>query len=180
MRSNGREAATDTSDGRRPVGFAYPVRPGLLRYVPTAAATQGVFPIAPLLRSGAGGHQAPEIWPPQQPACDRGTAGYADPALEARNGAAVDAMEWPLRLLVVAQDPTMRRQMIDYLESHDMRAISADIRPETLRHLAASEPDLMRSRDDGSRRTSVPRSLERARLRLRRHPLFAYARPNTS
>jgi DNA-binding response OmpR family regulator len=44
---------------------------------------------------------------------------------------------------VVAQDSTMRRQMIDYLESHDTRVISAAIQPETLRHLAAREPDLI-------------------------------------
>jgi two-component system, OmpR family, response regulator len=88
-------------------------------------------------------NQAPKIRPPQQPARDRGTAGHADPVLEARNGAAVDATKRPLRLLVVAQDSTMCRQMIDYLESHDMRATSAAIRPEILHHLAASEPDLI-------------------------------------
>ena len=137
MRFNGREAAIATSSmaggrsaSRIPLGqdlqdMCQPLQ--RLKAFSPSCRSSGAAPEV---------DQAPEICPPQQPARDRGTAGHADPVLEAGNGAAVDATKRPLRLLVVAQDSTMRRQMIDYLESHDMRATSAAIRPETLRHLA--------------------------------------------
>jgi two-component system OmpR family response regulator len=52
-------------------------------------------------------------------------------------------MNRPIRLLVVAQDSAIRSEMIEYLQSHHMRATSAAVRQEALRRLAASEPDLI-------------------------------------
>jgi two-component system OmpR family response regulator len=52
-------------------------------------------------------------------------------------------MDRPIRILVVARDSATRHQMIDYLESHHMRATSAVMRQEALRQLAALPPDLI-------------------------------------
>jgi two-component system OmpR family response regulator len=45
--------------------------------------------------------------------------------------------------LVIEDDPTMRRLVIDYLEEHAIRAISASGREEAVRLLARDEPSLV-------------------------------------
>ena len=50
------------------------------------------------------------------------------------------------RICIIEDDPIMRGMVVDYLEQHNMRAVSASGRQELVRHFAASEPDL-RKRD---------------------------------
>jgi two-component system, OmpR family, response regulator len=88
-------------------------------------------------------HVAAEMWLPHQPLRDGSTAGNRRSVFKAYDGAVADPVNRPVRLLVVAQDSAMRHQMIDYLESHHMRATSATMRQEALRQLAAGEPDLI-------------------------------------
>jgi two-component system OmpR family response regulator len=91
--------------------------------------------------------QTPEMWPsdqlPGQHLRDRSTGGNGRPVFKAYDGAVDDQMNRLIRLLVVAPSSAMRDQMIDYLESHDMRATSAAMRQEALHQLAAGKPDLM-------------------------------------
>jgi DNA-binding response OmpR family regulator len=47
------------------------------------------------------------------------------------------------RILVVEDDHAMRRMVVDYLEDHNMRGLSASGRQELVRHCAAGEPDLI-------------------------------------
>jgi DNA-binding response OmpR family regulator len=47
------------------------------------------------------------------------------------------------RILVVEDDHVMRRMVVDYLEDHNMRGLSASGHQELLRHLAESELDLV-------------------------------------
>ena len=47
------------------------------------------------------------------------------------------------RVLVVEDDHAMRRMVVDYLEDHSMRGLSAFGRQELVRHFAAGEPDLI-------------------------------------
>ena len=90
--------------------------------------------------------QAPEMWPPRQRSPqllrDRGMGDNGRPVFKAHDGAVVDRANWPLRLLVVADDSAARHQITDYLESHHMRTTSAT-RREALRQLTASEPDMI-------------------------------------
>ena len=47
------------------------------------------------------------------------------------------------RILVVEDDHAMRRMVVDYLEDHNMRGLSASGRQELIRQCAAGEPDLI-------------------------------------
>jgi DNA-binding response OmpR family regulator len=47
------------------------------------------------------------------------------------------------RVLVVEDDHAMRQMVVDYLEDHNMRGLSASGRQELVRHFAAGEPDLI-------------------------------------
>jgi DNA-binding response OmpR family regulator len=47
------------------------------------------------------------------------------------------------RVFIIEDDPIMRGMVVDYLEQHNMRAVSASGRQELVRHFAASEPDLV-------------------------------------
>jgi two-component system, OmpR family, response regulator len=47
------------------------------------------------------------------------------------------------RILVVEDDHAMRRMVVDYLEDHNMRGLSASGRQELMRHFGADEPDLI-------------------------------------
>jgi DNA-binding response OmpR family regulator len=49
----------------------------------------------------------------------------------------------PARIVVVEDDHVMRRMVLDYLEDHNMRGISATGRQELARSFAESEPDLV-------------------------------------
>jgi CheY-like chemotaxis protein len=49
----------------------------------------------------------------------------------------------PPRIFIVEDDPIMKGMVVDYLEEHNMRAVSASGRQEMVRHFAASEPDLV-------------------------------------
>ena len=46
------------------------------------------------------------------------------------------------RIFIIEDDPIMRGMVVDYLEQHNMRAVSASGRQELIHHFAASEPDL--------------------------------------
>jgi len=48
-----------------------------------------------------------------------------------------------VRILVVEDDHVMRRMVVDYLEDHNMRGVSASGRQEVVRNFAESEPDLV-------------------------------------
>jgi two-component system OmpR family response regulator len=48
-----------------------------------------------------------------------------------------------VRILVVEDDQVMRRMVVDYLEDHNMRGLSASGRQELVRHFAESDPDLV-------------------------------------
>jgi two-component system OmpR family response regulator len=87
--------------------------------------------------------RAPKMWQPGQFLRDRSTGGNGRSEFKAYDGAVVDRVNRPIRLLVVAQDSAMRHRMIDYLESHHMRTASAAMPQEALRQLAASAPDLI-------------------------------------
>jgi CheY-like chemotaxis protein len=47
------------------------------------------------------------------------------------------------RILVVEDDHAIRRIVVDYLEDHNMRGLSASGRQDLIRHCAAGEPDLI-------------------------------------
>jgi two-component system, OmpR family, response regulator len=47
------------------------------------------------------------------------------------------------RVLVVEDDHAMRQMVVDYLEDHNMRGLSASGRQELVRHFAAGEPELI-------------------------------------
>jgi DNA-binding response OmpR family regulator len=47
------------------------------------------------------------------------------------------------RVLVVEDDHAMRRMVVDYLEDHNIRGLSASGRQELFRYFAADEPDLI-------------------------------------
>ena len=47
------------------------------------------------------------------------------------------------RIFIIEDDPIMRGMVVDYLEQHNMRAVSASGRQELVHHFAASEPDLV-------------------------------------
>ena len=49
----------------------------------------------------------------------------------------------PARVFVVEDDPVMLRMVGDYLEQHNMRAVSASGRQEMVQHFAVREPDLV-------------------------------------
>jgi two-component system, OmpR family, response regulator len=48
-----------------------------------------------------------------------------------------------VRILVVEDDQVMRRMVLDYLEDHNMRGLSASGRQELVRNFAENEPDLV-------------------------------------
>ena len=48
-----------------------------------------------------------------------------------------------VRILVVEDDHVMKRMVLDYLEDHNMRGLSACGRQEMVRHFAESDPDLV-------------------------------------
>jgi DNA-binding response OmpR family regulator len=54
-----------------------------------------------------------------------------------------DDSSQPVRVLVVDDDPAMRHLVVNYLEDHNMRAISASGRQEMARLLAVGEPSLV-------------------------------------
>jgi two-component system, OmpR family, response regulator len=64
-------------------------------------------------------------------------------ASEASDQAEADRANRPHRLLVVAPDLLMRHQMVDYFETHQLRATSVAALREALSQLAADEPDLV-------------------------------------
>jgi two-component system, OmpR family, response regulator len=49
----------------------------------------------------------------------------------------------PARIFIVEDDPVMLRMVGDYLEQHNMRAVSASGRQEMVHHFAVTEPDLV-------------------------------------
>ena len=49
----------------------------------------------------------------------------------------------PPRIFIVEDDPIMKGMVVDYLDDHNMRGLSASGRQEMVRHFAASEPDLV-------------------------------------
>ena len=55
----------------------------------------------------------------------------------------ISATHQPARICIVEDDPVMLRMVGDYLEQHNMRAISASGRQEMVRLFAAGEPDLV-------------------------------------
>ena len=55
----------------------------------------------------------------------------------------ISATHQPARICIVEDDPVMLRMVGDYLEQHNMRAISASGRQEMARLFAAGEPDLV-------------------------------------
>ena len=57
------------------------------------------------------------------------------------------------RILVVEDDHAMRRTVVDYLEDHNMRGLSASGRQELVRHFAAGERTLSSLIYDLTRRT---------------------------
>jgi two-component system, OmpR family, response regulator len=117
-------------------------RPALLRDGSGEASNihvdQGLARWPPLLR------RAPDVSPtgPPQLLRDRGATGNGRPVFEASDGTVVDRTNRQIRLLVVAQDSAMSRQMTGYLEGY-MHAVSVVAQQAVLRQLAASEPDLI-------------------------------------
>jgi two-component system OmpR family response regulator len=53
------------------------------------------------------------------------------------------ANKGPARIVVVEDDPVMLRMVSDYLEQHNMRAVSASGRQEMVHHFAATQLDLV-------------------------------------
>jgi two-component system OmpR family response regulator len=49
----------------------------------------------------------------------------------------------PTRVLVVDDDPSTQHMLVDYLEQHNMRVVSASQRQEVTRQFAAAEPDVV-------------------------------------
>jgi two-component system, OmpR family, response regulator len=54
-----------------------------------------------------------------------------------------DQAQQPTRILVVDADPAMRRTLVDYVDNHSMRAMSASGRQELVHLLAVREPSLV-------------------------------------
>ena len=54
-----------------------------------------------------------------------------------------DFSEQTLSIVVVEDDHVMRRMVVDYLEEHNIRALSASGRQEVVRNFAEGEPDLV-------------------------------------
>ncbi len=48
-----------------------------------------------------------------------------------------------IRVVVADDDPVSRRSIVDYLESHGVRAVAAAGRQELARHIAETHPDLV-------------------------------------
>ena len=64
------------------------------------------------------------------------------------------AIARPTRVLVIDDDPSMQHMIVNYLEQHNMRVISASQRQEVTRQFAAGEPsmvilDLRLGQEDG-------------------------------
>jgi two-component system OmpR family response regulator len=60
----------------------------------------------------------------------------------------------PTRVLVIDDDPTMQHMIVNYLEQHNMRVVSASHRQEVVRQFTAGEPsavilDLRLGQEDG-------------------------------
>jgi two-component system OmpR family response regulator len=49
----------------------------------------------------------------------------------------------PVRVLLIEDDQSMRQMVVNYLEQHNMRLVSASNRQETTRQFAAGEPNLV-------------------------------------
>jgi two-component system, OmpR family, response regulator len=64
-------------------------------------------------------------------------------ALDQSESSPSTANHQPVRICVVEDDPVMLQMVGDYLEQHNMRAISASGRQEMARLFAAGEPDLV-------------------------------------
>jgi two-component system, OmpR family, response regulator len=64
-------------------------------------------------------------------------------ALDQSESSPSAANHQPVRICVVEDDPVMLQMVGDYLEQHNMRAISASGRQEMARLFAAGEPDLV-------------------------------------
>jgi two-component system, OmpR family, response regulator len=64
------------------------------------------------------------------------TFGLSDLSLNAGNNK-------PARIFVVDDDPVMQRMIADYLEQHNLRAVSASGRQDVVRHFAANAPNLV-------------------------------------
>jgi two-component system OmpR family response regulator len=80
------------------------------------------------------------------PAADSGTHGLAHDRLSASDRQGRDTNEESGRspcVLVVDDDATTRHMVVNHLEDHNMRAISASGREEMARLLAAGEPSLV-------------------------------------
>ncbi len=48
-----------------------------------------------------------------------------------------------MRVLVIDDDPAIRQVVVNYLEQHNLRVISASGRQDMIRHFAMGEPDLV-------------------------------------
>src|SRR5215469_12214246 len=64
-------------------------------------------------------------------------------ALDQSESSPSAANHQPARICIVEDDPVMLRMVGDYLEQHNMRAISASGRQEMVRLFAGGEPDLV-------------------------------------
>jgi len=65
-----------------------------------------------------------------------------------------NAITASIRVLVIDDDPSMQRMLVDYLEQHEMRVVAASQRLEVMRQFAVGEPsvvilDLRLGREDG-------------------------------
>jgi two-component system, OmpR family, response regulator len=65
------------------------------------------------------------------------------PAFDRSEFSTSAANNQPARIFIVEDDPVMLRMVGDYLEQHNMRAVSASGRQEMARHFASGEPDLV-------------------------------------
>jgi two-component system, OmpR family, response regulator len=65
------------------------------------------------------------------------------PAFDQSEFSTSAANNQPARIFIVEDDPVMLRMVGDYLEQHNMRAVSASGRQEMARHFASGEPDLV-------------------------------------
>ena len=54
-----------------------------------------------------------------------------------------DASSQPVRILLVDDDPAMQQMVVNYLEEHNMRAVSASGRQDMASQFAAAEPSLV-------------------------------------
>jgi len=65
------------------------------------------------------------------------------PAFDQSEFSTSAANNQPARIFIVEDDPVMLRMVGDYLEQHNMRAVSASGRQEMAQHFASGEPDLV-------------------------------------